>query len=268
MLFGATLDEIPFVFVNTKDIVPNPDEPPLAGLARLALAIYRGEADYRQNLSQQGQDTLVITGDLKKRKEDLNALADDSDEPLRVGAGSVIELEQGGTAEYVGISGDGISEQRTSLENDRKRADAKSGQLINAMGSEAESGEALKTRLGAQTATLKQIALTGAAALEWLLKTAARWKGADPEQVKVTPNLEFGRPTLLGRDLVELITYRSLGGPLSLESLHAITVDQGYTKLTFEEEKQKVDEERASEVPPPTGTAAGGNPPANRPPAE
>jgi hypothetical protein len=54
---GQTLNEIPFVFVNCKDIVVDPDDPPLIDLAKLCLAIYRGEADYRQSLFLQGQDT-------------------------------------------------------------------------------------------------------------------------------------------------------------------------------------------------------------------
>ncbi|MBD4208505.1 hypothetical protein GUH47_21445, partial [Xanthomonas citri pv. citri] len=44
---GKTLNRIPFVFINSKDIVARPDDPPLLGLVNLALAIYRGDADYR-----------------------------------------------------------------------------------------------------------------------------------------------------------------------------------------------------------------------------
>lgn len=273
MIRGVTLDEIPFVFVNSKDITTAPDEPPLLGLARLALAIYRGEADYRQNLFQQGQDTLVITGDRKKTLAEglpgevggINTLGDA--EPLRTGAGSLIELETGGTAEYIGVNSQGLAEQRSSLENDRKRADAKSGSLATDSASTQESGEAKKTRIAAQTASLRQIALSGAAGLEWLLKTAARWMGADPEQVKVTPNLEFGQLKLVPKDIVDAMTARGMGAPLSLESIHALAVDTGLTKLDFKTEKEQVDEERAEEVPPATGTGAGGNPDDAPPPA-
>lgn len=261
MIRGATLDEIPFVFINSKDITTSPDEPPLLGLARLALAIYRGEADYRQNLFQQGQDTFVVVGDRKKvtnDPEDLNATA--SAEPLRTGAGSLIELELGGSAEYVGVNSQGLAEQRSSLENDRARADAKSGSLATDSASTQESGTAKKTRIAAQTASLRQIALSGAAGLEWLLKIAARWMGANPDEVKVTPNLEFGQLELAPKDLVDAMTARGMGAPLSLESIHALAVDMGLTELDFKTEKEKVDEERASEVPPVTGTAAGGNP--------
>ena len=62
---GRTLDKIPFEFINTKDIVPEPDQAPLIGLSNLSLTIYRGEADYRQALFMQGQATLVEIGSTK-----------------------------------------------------------------------------------------------------------------------------------------------------------------------------------------------------------
>jgi hypothetical protein len=61
-IMGQSLNEIPFVFVNSKDVSATPDSPPLLGLANLCLAIYRGEADYRQSLHMQAQDTLVVVG--------------------------------------------------------------------------------------------------------------------------------------------------------------------------------------------------------------
>jgi hypothetical protein len=261
MIRGSTLSEIPFVFVNSKDITNDPDEPPMMGLVRLALAIYRGEADYRQTLFMMGQETLVIIGEQKKSAADLNEVAGADGAPLRTGAGSVIELEAGtgSDVKYVGISGEGLSEQREALVNDRARADAKSGNLATESASTQESGKAKQTRIAAQTATLKQIALTGAAGLEWLLKAAARWMGADETQVKVTPNLEFGEVTLVPKDIVDAMTARSMGAPLSLESVHALQVDMGLTKKDFKTEQADVEEERAAEVPPP-GTGAGGNP--------
>ena len=265
MIRGTTLDEIPFVFINSKDITSAPDEPPLMGLARLALAIYRGEADYRQTLFMMGQETLVLIGDQKQTSTDLNDIAGGDGSPLRTGSGSVIEMELSGDVKYVGIDGQGLTEQRESLVNDRARADAKSGSLATESASTQESGTAKQTRISAQTATLKQIALTGAAGLEWVLKACARWMGADPEQVKVTPNLEFGEVTLVPKDIVDAMTARSMGAPLSLESIHGLASDMGLTKLDYQTEKRMVDDERATEVPP--GTDVGGNEPGQQPPA-
>jgi hypothetical protein len=253
-LRGVTLDKIPFVFVNTKDIVSTPDEPPLLGLGRLALAVYRGEADYRQNLFMQGQDTLVVVGGVKKTDA-----AEDEGTPLRTGAGSMIEVEQGGDAKYIGVNSQGLSEQRQALENDRKRAETRSGQLINSGGNNTESGSALQTRIGAQTATLNQIAMTGASALESLLKMCAQWMGANPDDVKVTPNLEFADFEMSGKDLVDFMTARTMGAPLSKKSIHAMLVDRGVTKMDFDAEMEEIGEEDAN-APSGGGTGAGGDP--------
>jgi hypothetical protein len=261
-LRGEMLNEIPFVFVNTNDIISTPDDPPLLGLANACLTIYRGEADYRQNLFMQGQDTLVVIGDLKHKSDpnELAAAADDS--PLRTGAGSMIHLEAGtgADAKYAGVSADGLSEQREALKADRERAEAKAGALSSDNAATAESGEALKTRVAARTASLNQIAKTGAAALEWLLRVAAVWMGADPEKVKVTPNLEFADFQMTGENLAKLMAAKVAGAPLSKESIHKLMAQGGLTELDFEAEKKLLEDE-AAEAPPP-GTTAGGNPPA------
>lgn len=256
MLRGSTLDEIPFVFVNSKDIVSGPDEPPLMGLARLCRAIYCGEADFRQNLFMQGQDTLVISGERKKNPEEA-----DGEGALRTGAGSVIELETGGTAEYIGVTANGLAEQRQALESDRNRAETRSGQLISAKENGVESGAAMKTRVAAQTATLNQIAKTSAAAVEMILKQAAKWRGADPKKVKVVPNLEFSDYDMTGENLVKLMTARTMGAPLSKRSVHDLMAEQGLTKLDYETEIDMIEEENASDpLLAGTGTGAGGNP--------
>lgn len=244
---GQNLERLPFVIINTKDLVSTPDDPPLLGLARLALAVYRGEADYRQNLFMQGQDTLVIIGDMQ----------DDGGEAKRVGAGALVRLPAGGDAKYVGVNSTGLAEQREALQNDRNQALLKTGALINSGSAERESGDALRIRVAAQTASLNQIALTGAAGLEQLLQTAAEWVGADPKQVAVRPNLEFAANDLTGKSLVELISAKAMGAKLSHRSIHALMRDRGITKLEFDEETAEIDTEEPMELP---GTGAGGDP--------
>jgi hypothetical protein len=224
MFAGKALDEIPFVFVNAKDLLPDPDVPPLISLARLCMTIYRGEADYRQNLFMQGQDTLVIIG------------SDNQDQKFRVGANAVLELPVGGSAEYIGVNSKGLAEQRLSLENDRRLAASRSGQLVDTTSRQRESGDALQTRVAAQTATLNDIALTSAGALERILKMAARWVGANPDEVSIQPNLDFVNVQLTSRSIVELQTAKKLGAPISQKTIHSIIKQRQLTSMDFEEE--------------------------------
>ena len=214
---GNTLDTIPFVFVNSSDISTFPDKPPLLGLAAIAMVIYRGEADYRLTLFTQGQNTLVVIGS-----------ADGTS--FRVGADSSITLPIGGDAKYIGVSGDGLPEMRSALENDRNRAAQAGGQMLDSVSRERESGEALKVRVAARTASLNQVAMAGAFGLEQILKIAARWIGANEDEVIVTPNLDFVDDTLGGKTLVEYMTAKSLGAPFSMESIHELMQDKGLTE--------------------------------------
>lgn len=232
---GASYNQIPFTFVNTKDINPHPDRPPLLGLSDTALSIYRGEADYRQNLHMQGQDTLVTIGGVKNP----SAVPGDED-AVRVGAGSRLDVDIGGDAKFIGVSSTGLAEQRTALENDRKRAEFKAGQLIGNQSIKNESGNAMLARLAAQTANLNQIALSSGEGLQTALRHIAVWTGEDPESVVVTPNTEFTNAAQNAQELVHLLTARGLGAPLSMESIHAGMLERGFTKLSFEDEMKKV----------------------------
>lgn len=236
---GKTLDSIPFTFINSKDMLGKVDEPPLMGLAHLTLAIYRAEADYRQSLYMQGQDTLVVIGGVRNP----SGIAGEP-EAIRTGAGSRLDVDVNGDAKYIGVSSDGLSEQRTSLENDRKVAQIKAGELIQSQGSQNESGTALNTRFTAQTATLNHIALTGALGLQNALRQIAKWIGADADKVVVTPNLEFINFDLDGQNMFQIMQARDLGLPLSLESVHAILADRGLTNFDFNTETSMMVKER------------------------
>lgn len=237
---GKTLDRIPFVFANTRDIVADVDKPPLLGLSNLTLTIYRGEADYRQALFMQGQDTLVTIG----------AINTDGT-PRRVGAGAEISLPAGpgNDAKFIGVDSAGLSEMREALVADYARAEKKAEALIEAVGRAAESGEALRVRVAARTASLTQVALTGAFALQELLRIIAVWVGANPEEVKVTPNLDFVADLLKGQELAQIMSSKMLGAPLSLRTIHEICQNRGLTTRTFEEELEEMKRETEAGLP-------------------
>jgi hypothetical protein len=232
---GRELNQIPFVVCNATDVVMDPAKPPLLALANVSMTIYRGEADYRQNLFMQGQDTLVVVG---------GVTTTDDDEDVRVGAGARIDLPLGGSAEYIGVESSGLMEQREALQNDRKEAKAIGGQLLDAQSKAKESGDALKTRVSAQTASLNQVALTGAFALELVLRIAATWMGADPKAVKVSPNLDFDNAPLTGADLLDYVSAKNAGAPLARETIHGLMVAKNVTNLSFEDEMALIEGEK------------------------
>lgn len=222
---GRTLQNIPFVFINSCDITSDVDDPPLLDLGDICMAIYRGEADYRQNLFLQGQDTFVTIG----------GGFDDSQE-VRVGAGARMDLPMGADAKYVGVNSSGLAEQREALERLESRAGSMGAQTLDTTSRERESGDSLRIRVAARTADMNQIVDAGALALENILKMCAEWMGENPDDVSVKPNKEFGEMPLTGQTMVEMATARNLGFPISAKTMHDLARKRRITQRTFEEE--------------------------------
>lgn len=235
---GKKLDAIPFVVAGSRDLSLEPDEMPLMGLARAALAIYRLDADYRHQLFWSGQETLVISG------------LDVKDTPKVVGAGVVLVLPEGGTAEYVGPSGTGIEKHKEAIDDERQVAAAAGAQVFDSAKKSAESGDALRIRARAATATLVTVALTSAAALEQALRNAARFVGEDPDKIVVTPNLDFVDNPLTADEAAKLMELW-LQKVISYETLYE-NLQKGEIasqERTAEEEQEAIAKEESQTTP-------------------
>ena len=243
---GKTLDEIPFVFINTTDLATQPGDVPLINLANLAVAIYRGEADHRSALFLAGQDTLVITGyDISSADGDNNPSADEK--PI-IGSGAYLNLpDPEADAKFIGPESDALPEQRTSLEDDYKRAGEEGIKLLSS-GAGAEAAETLRIRVAARTATLQTIAMTSASGLETALRIAAVWVGANPDDVKVEPNLDFVTEAQDPKDLIAFATAKKSAVPISWKSVHNFLRQKDFTELTFEEEIEQIEEEADMDI--------------------
>ena len=237
---GKPMDEIPFVFINTTDLATQPAEVPLINLANLALAIYRGEADHRSALFMSGQDTLVLTGyDISSGSSEN---PDDLSSPI-IGSGAFLNIpDPEGDAKFIGPDSNALQEQRASLADDYTRAGEEGIKLLSS-GAGAEAAETLRIRVAGRTATLQTIAMTSATGLETALRLAAVWVGADPEEVKVEPNLDFITEDQDPADLIAFATAKKSKVPLSWKSVHNWLRTKDFTELTFEEELEQIDEE-------------------------
>jgi hypothetical protein len=241
---GKTLDEVPFIFINATDLATQPGEVPLVNLANLSMAIYRGEADHRSALFMSGQDTLVITGyDISSG--DAENPSDDA-API-IGSGAFLNLpDPEADAKFIGPDSMALPEQRTSLEDDYRRAGEEGIKLLSS-GAGAEAAETLRIRVAARTATLQTIAMTSAQGLETALRAAAEWVGANPDDVKVEPNLDFVQETQNVKELIDFATAKKAGTPLSWKSVHNYLRAKDFTEMTFEEELDTIAEENDDE---------------------
>jgi hypothetical protein len=235
-LGGRTMPGLPFKFIGTKDTVSDPDVPPCIGIARATMTIYRTEADYRHTLHLQGQETLVVIGNTDST-------------PKRVGANRFIGVPIQGDAKMVGASHESLEAFVNCIKLDESRASNLGANMLVQKGADAESGDALKIRVAAKTATLGSIAKTSAEAIEQLLKMAAVLRGADPNKVSVKPNMDFADESIEGADVVQWMTARSLGAPISLQTIHENLRLAGKTRLTYEEETDIIEDEGPTGAP-------------------
>lgn len=245
-LGARSLDEIPFVVMSARDVTVDPEKPPLIGVARAALAIYRLDADYRHQLYMSGQETLVIIN---------------GDAPEAVGAGVVLVMKGSEDlkpdAKYVGPQGTGIEAHKIAIEDDWTAAAKAGAQLFDNQPRTQESGEARKLRFGAETASLVSIAQASAAGLEKALRYCARMTGAKPEDVIVKPPANLLATPMSAQDITAVtaawrdgaISYTSLFEVLQRGQVVSVERDSEAELKLIDEEAFRREEEIAAALP-------------------
>lgn len=234
---GKSLDYIPLVVGNTDDQTTKLIEPPLIGVVRAIIAAYQLSADYRHQLYMSGQETLVVRG--------LEA----SKLPKVVGAGAAIGLGQDPNAEayYIGPAGVGIEAHEKAIAQAKENA-VSAGLRLFDRHSGQESGEALRLRYSAQTASITSIAISSSRLLEASLRNVAVILGINPELVTVKPNLRFVDTVMNPAD-AEALMRIWLGGAISKRTLYE-NLQRGEIaseERSYEEEQELIEEEPIDE---------------------
>lgn len=231
---GKPFDEIPFTFVGSTDLTPAPNDIPVIGIVRAALRIYKLSAGYFRALYMSGDPQAVITGMSK----------DDDNAPKVVGGGSIWFIpKEGGRAEFIGPDANSIPYQEKAIQNKFGEAYEAGAQLLNTDSKSAESGEALQKRIASKTATILTIAITVASGLERALRNCARFLGADPSKVAVTPNLDFVNEQITAAEVLGFTQAKNQGFPISWEDLHEIARRGQLTSKTYEETRSLLEQE-------------------------
>lgn len=212
---GGPLDAIPFVVAGARSLAIKPEVPPLIGVARSALALFRLDADYRHQLYMSGQDTLFIIG------------ANPDEAPEVLGAGVIHTLPKDASAMYVGITGSGIEAHERAKAAEWDAAVQQGARMFDASEEPTESGRAKQIRYAAETASVQTIANQSAKAMEASLRYAARFLGATDAQVEgivVSPPTEFVDQKMT---------------PADAEALTRVWMQAGISKRTLFENLQK-----------------------------
>lgn len=255
---GTTLESVPFVFVNTLGLQPEPDDVPLYGLAKLALRIYRLDADYVTGLHMTAEPTPWING-FDNAKDAIK----NGEVPKTIGAGALWVLPKGASAGFLEFTGPGLGAQAEAIASALERAAIFGAQVLAENNkSTTESGESRKVRMRGQQSLLRNIAKTSAAGLERVLRNIAEWLGLDPKTVVVRPYLDFVDYTLSAQELTALVAgWQS--GAYSKRTLfeNMQRADMIPAERSFEDEEELIQTEG-----PPLGTITSTSPPGGNDP--
>lgn len=207
---GRLLPRIPLAIGNAMDLSPRVEPPPLIGVARAALAIYRKSADQENALYMGGNPTLV---------------AINGDAPSAVGAGVVHEMR--GTEglpvdlKYVAMPDTGLNARREEMSVDRQAAVMAGARLFEQTAQGAESGEAKRLRYASETATLVSIAQSSCMLLERGLRNVAMIMGLPEDEIIVEAPTDLMDRTMSPQEFAALFGVYQQGG-MSWDTYHSL----------------------------------------------
>ena len=176
---GVPLDFIPFTFINSADISPMCDKPPLLDLATLNISHFRNSADYEQVLHMLAVPTPYGTG-----LDDDEAL--DTLGPLNFKA---IRNENAklGLLEFTGAGTESLKE---AMAEKMSVMASIGGSLVQKQRRQVESAETARIRTASETSALETICDTVEQGSEQFLGHVAHWMGWN-DDIEVTLNRDF-----------------------------------------------------------------------------
>ena len=257
MYHGDILPRIPFTFVNATDLSGGHyDDPPLYDLVDLVLALYRGDADYRQTLHFTASDFYKHTGCTDPNKQ----------RKLSVGAGGILHLGMDEDIAVVSSPGGGANLQKEALLNLHAQCQQRIMTLLDVGAN--QSGAALEIVQNSKSARLEPINQNTANAIAEQLRYAAEWTGMSREQAH--ENVIFAAAKIEDTSLV-IGQLQSLwhaivteNYPLTLRDFHTLQQKANITQNDYDQNTEELEIDRATKEA--LGTRTGGYLPGEEPP--
>ena len=236
---GNRMSRIPFTFVNATDLSGGHyDDPPLYDLVDLVLALYRGDADYRQTLHFTASDFYKHTGcnDPARQKK------------LSIGAGGVVHLGDNEDISVVSSPGGGANLQKASMDQLHALCQQRIMTMLDVGAN--QSGAALEIVQNSKSARIEPINQNTGNAIAEQLRYAAEWTGMDREktydEVTFAPS-KIEDTSMVAAQLIAMwhsMTAENL--PVTKEDFHTLLRKANITQNDFEQNQKVLEIERAA----------------------
>jgi len=169
---GRRLNYIPFVFVNSKSLLPAVSSPPLMDVATINISHYQSTALLEHGRFYAGMPTYVIAAGSDSPDPP------DSSAPLAVGPSSVWELEKDAKAWILEFNGHGLSFLENAVDAKQLQMQSLGGKLISSQRKAAAlSTEAYALMEAGDEATLLDVAENCEAGVARALTILADFQG-------------------------------------------------------------------------------------------
>lgn len=254
-------DRVPFAFVGADNNDATIDKAPLYAMSVLNIAHYRNSADYEETIYFMGQPTLFINGVDKAWVEDVWK------KKLYLGSRSVVPAPPNANETLIQIQENSLAKEGMDQKEEQMRA---LGAKLVERKSNVERKEAeIMIEAASDVSTLTKIAGNVEEAATQALRWCARYVGANEAEIELEINRNFDLTSLTAEELRQLKEMYDSENPLmAFEEYRRVLERSGFTYLTVDEARAKIDEEltkrvefqrimmEATQPPAPVATAA------------
>jgi len=191
---GKSLDFIPVIACGSLDNTPDIDVIPLEGIADCEIGIYDLSCMLKHAENTSAVPTMYMTG------------VDESETPAVTGLGVLLALaDSQARVGYTTTDTSAMVHILSRIADLYAQAQELGASLLGSRKGASESGEALRLRQAASTASLKSVVGNVGIGLEKLAKWATEWAGSDVDETTFSPNQEFSTFALTANETIALV---------------------------------------------------------------
>jgi len=230
---GKALDAIPFTLISHEGIRPEDVTPPFLALCKTALAHFATSADLRHSLHLTAAPTPYISGSVPANKI-----------PTEIGAGSLWLLPENCQVGMLEFSGAGVAAMREELTSLERVMASQGARMLSATVNRNEEIATATQRTRSELALLHGSVVSVEAALNAMLRLAASWVGANPDEALVTLSRDFIE-TAIDPKVAEVQMRLWQAGAISRQTLYENLQagEVARADRTFEEEVQLIEDD-------------------------
>lgn len=172
---GQALNAIPFVMVSHQGTRPEDVTPPMLALCKVALSHFKNSADREHAIFLTASPTPWFAGSVSADKV-----------PSAIGSGALWALPENTTVGMLEFKGHGVSAMKDLMEEKVETMASLGARMLSTNMNRNETLGTATHRTRSELALLHGVVVSVEAAINQLLRLAAEWVSADPDEASIT----------------------------------------------------------------------------------